>query len=160
MREAVGDLWTYQSRPAARVDARVVTTNGFLRKDGALVMGRGVARDARDRYPGIDKRLGGFLSEYGNRCFKANVDEPWWLVTYPVKPERGPNGEPGWQAQAELRLIERSAHQLVVMADSNSWGEIVLPRPGCGNGGLLWPDVRPVIADILDDRFVVVERPV
>jgi formylmethanofuran dehydrogenase subunit D len=36
----------------------VVTTNGTIKKDGACVMGRGIARQVRDSIPGIDKRLG------------------------------------------------------------------------------------------------------
>ncbi len=37
--------------------------------------------------------------------------------------------------------------------------KVYLVRPGCGNGQLKWEDVKPLIAPILDDRFIVVERP-
>jgi len=53
-------------------------------------------------------------------------------------------------------LIRQSARQLVEMADKFGWGSVVLPRPGCGNGGLDWDDVRPILEAILDDRFTVV----
>lgn len=35
---------------------------------------------------------------------------------------------------------------------------IYLVRPGCGNGRLRWQDVRHALSEILDDRFVIVER--
>ena len=37
--------------------------------------------------------------------------------------------------------------------------KVYMARPGCGNGQLKWEDVKPLIAPILDDRFIVVERP-
>jgi len=35
-----------------------------------------------------------------------------------------------------------------------------LPRPGCGNGGLVWDEVRMLITlqAPLDDRFLVVTK--
>lgn len=37
--------------------------------------------------------------------------------------------------------------------------KIVLPVPGCNNGGLSYEnEVRPLISSILDDRFVVCRR--
>jgi hypothetical protein len=42
--------------------------------------------------------------------------------------------------------------------DRRRWQRVVLPRAGCGNGGLNWEmAVRPVLADILDDRFIALE---
>ena len=36
---------------------------------------------------------------------------------------------------------------------------IALPRPGCGNGGLIWDDIKGYIEYMLpEDRFIVVER--
>jgi hypothetical protein len=45
------------------------------------------------------------------------------------------------------------------MADKFRWQHIVMPRPGCGNGGLDWADVEPVLSKLLDDRFTVITHP-
>jgi len=154
--EARGDLWEL----GKNADAVVITTNGFVKKNGHAVMGRGCAREARDRWAGLDLRLGTLIRIHGNRCFRFAASLPnnegSCLVSFPVKPERGLDGEPGWSCPAEMWLIRQSARQLVEMADKFGWGSVVLPRPGCGNGGLDWDDVRPILEAILDDRFTVV----
>ena len=152
MIDVTGDLWTY---PA---DVRAITTNGFVKKNGECVMGRGCAMQARDRWPWLAERLGSALRQYGNRCFTWWVegDPDFRLLTFPVKPAHGPNGEPGWSCEADLGLIEQSARQAMEMADKYGWERIVLPRPGAGNGRLPWLAVRAVLYPILDHRFHVI----
>mgnify|MGYP001580901715 CR=1 FL=1 len=57
---------------------------------------------------------------------------------------------------ADLELIKESASQLAVVAGAYSNKTFVLPRPGCGNGGLKWEDVKPVIEPILPDNVHVI----
>lgn len=158
MIEVVGDLWEFPG-----VDARVVTTNGYVTQTGECVMGRGCAMEARNRWPGINVRLGKRITESGNHAYAfslADWDETrFLLVTFPVKPVVGSDGSPGFSCPAELPIIERSAHRLVKMADHFGWRSVVLPRPGAGNGGLDYADVREVIAPILDGRFAVITFP-
>jgi hypothetical protein len=77
------------------------------------------------------------------------------LFTFPVKYH--------WKEQANLALIVQSAHQLVSLVDCSpltvgtKLEHVYLPRPGCGNGGLMWSVVIHFIQPILDDRFTVVE---
>ena len=142
---AKGDLWDV---PA---DVRVLTTNGFVKADGRAVMGRGVAAQARDRYPEIEADLGRLLKVAGNHAFLLPTHTRGWgflLATFPVKHR--------WMEDADVRLIEQSARELVGLANVYGWQRVVLPRPGCGNGRLRWEDVRPRIEDILDKRFTVV----
>lgn len=76
------------------------------------------------------------------------------LVTFPVKVH--------WKDTASLDLIRRSALDLMATLDMPPlWPtrKVILPRPGCGNGGLSWVHVRPVIAPILDNRVWVIARP-
>lgn len=184
MREYAGDLWTWGDGEDDRDDydvlARVVTTNGFVTPNGRAVMGAGVALQAVERWgPRVEEALGERLVQYGNHVHSfrpAGSSRPYWLVTFPVKPEFGPNGEPGFKVKADIDLIKRSAHELVrwvVGIDEAGYtGTVVMPRPGCGNGGLSWfSEVKPLLQAVLDqpvsyqgipetfslgDRFVVV----
>jgi hypothetical protein len=161
MIETKGDLWV------VRGDAKVITTNGSVRKDGCAVMGRGVARQAALRWPELPRTLGNSLGVAGNYlCTLGHFSydpereshinpamplptEGFELVAFPVK-ER-------WMEAACPRLIYRSAVQLVAMTEYKGWEKVILPRPGCGNGGLEWDDVRSILTPLLDDRFVIVQ---
>ncbi len=146
MKEAFGDLWEVDA------DLRVITTNGFVKNDGRCVMGRGCARQARDRFPGLDKHLGGLIKKHGNRVMRLGVYDGVMLASLPVKHH--------WRETADLRLIERSLRQLVELADKFGYEKVAVPRPGCGNGSLDWEgEVEPVAAKALDDRFTIVSFP-
>lgn len=149
MIDVSGNLWDYPAEVTA------ITTNGVVKANGACVMGRGCAREARDRYPGLDITLGTFIRAFGNRCFRIvspivrpNCPLDRTLLTFPVKHR--------WDEPADLRLIATSCEQAMAMADKFGWKSIVLPRPGCGNGRLNYYDVEPLISDLLDDRFHVI----
>jgi len=140
MREAVADLWELYARGAAVA----VTTSSLVGRDGLARLGRGCARQAGERFPWFAARLGAEISARGNHV--VHVGER--IASFPV--EHHPLQVP------DLRLIARSALELSALASAEGWPIVVLPRPGCGGGGLAWSDVRPVIAPHLDDRFVVV----
>ncbi|MHA1962665.1 MAG: hypothetical protein ACW99U_20935 [Candidatus Thorarchaeota archaeon] len=69
------------------------------------------------------------------------------LASFPVKHN--------WYETADLDLIKRSAEQLTILMDDWGYSNVALPMPGCGNGGLTWEVVEPVI-NFLDDRVTVI----
>lgn len=135
MIETSGNLWEFDG-------IHVITTNGFVKRNGHAVMGRGCAKEAAERYAGLTKKLGRVLQANGNHVVYF---PEFGLVTYPVKHN--------WWEQADLELIVNSAHELVSLADSEGMTQLFMPFPGCGNGRLQWADVKQVISPILDDRF-------
>jgi hypothetical protein len=142
MLEVVGNIWEYAGAPV------VITTNGSLTKDGRAVMGKGVARQAAEKYPAIPVDLGRLLAEGGNHVFDLGNG----IITFPVE-------ETAWSLP-DLRIISQSAQELRNLVDTSGWLRIVVPRPGCGGGGLAWQDVRPLLAPWFDERFVIIYQAV
>jgi hypothetical protein len=141
--------------PPDDVDAICITTNGIVKTDGRAVMGRGVALAAREKFPGIDKALGDTLlnKNFGNIVFPIwfwNRKKRIFIFSFPTKND--------WKNKSDINLIRASAERLVLWIDTIELRKILLPRPGCANGGLRWEDVKKVIAPILDDRFIIVTR--
>jgi len=143
MLEVKGDLWEHYSKGRWII----ITVNGDTRKDGACVMGRGIAKQTAIRFPKFPYILGAAIRKEGNNLF---VFGNFKIITLPVKHH--------WKEQADLELIERSLKQLVHWANT-PWkhGRFYLTRAGCGNGRLDWlTEVKPLFKKYLDDRFVVV----
>lgn len=142
MKEATGDLWSY---PA---DLITITTNGFVKKNGAAVMGAGCAKEAKEKVNNLEYVLGRALDNIGNHTTLLGYYEDKGIASLPVKHNF-------WE-KADIKLIERSIHELIAITDQHGFESVVIPRPGCGNGGLLWEDVRGDIMGYLDDRFTII----
>jgi hypothetical protein len=142
MLEAVGDIWEY-----AGTGIIAITTNGSVTADGRAIFGRGVARQAAGRFPDLAEKLGRLLIKNGNHV----IDLSNGIVTFPVE-------ETPWSLP-DLRIIARSAQELRALADSNTWQQLVVPRPGCGGGGLAWEEVQALLEPWFDERFTVISQP-
>ena len=152
MKEIKGDLWEFYGKEGFAV---LITTNGFVRKDGKAVMGRGCARQAVSKISSdLPELLGDAIKKYGNvllRPFGADDAYPECsLLTFPVKHN--------WWEMANLKLIRKSALALKKLARKSPEYIFVLPRPGCGNGQLLWGNVKPLLTDLPDNVLVIHKR--
>ncbi len=142
MQEIFGDLWFWHGE--AKI---VITTSGQVNSKGYCSMPRGCASQARQRFPDLPARLGELIRCHGNQVFDLGNG----ILSFPV--ENTPFEVP------DLRLIERSCLQLKELTDRKKWPLVILPRPGCGGGGLCWKEVRPLLERHLDDRFKVITMP-
>lgn len=146
MIEEFGDFWEIQG------DARCITTNGALRTNGNAVMGKGIALQAKQRYPKIEATLGRLIQKYGNHVYYLGHS----LISFPTK----------WHwmdDKSDINLIKRSAVELVALLKGDvpiknkANRRILLTRPGCGSGNLEWSEVRPIIQTILgSDEYVII----
>lgn len=148
MKEITGDLWSYRDKGYI-----VITTNGTVKLNGECVMGRGVALQAKNKFSGIAKQLGTLIKVYGNHVYLLSTAEGAQLISFPVKHH--------WAEKADLPLIKRSVQELKTLAKTLDGKlapnlPIYMPRPGCGNGGLTWIEVKPILIKYLDARFTVV----
>ena len=167
MREARGNMLDMEC------DALVITTNGFTKANGDAVMGRGIAKQVSAALPWVSTALGKLLRQQGNVPHLLGHHRDVALVSFPVKPQyvvfhdgstvvahakaqfKPGDRVPGFYAKANASLIVASAKLLVELADTfPSWETILVPRFGCGAGELAWEDIQPLVAPILDDRFI------
>jgi hypothetical protein len=150
-RFCVGDMWQHYGQAGLFL----ITTNSTLRRDGALVMGRGIARQARERFPGLDTALG---EEIRKRCGSLGV---YGLLISPRWPQARLGGfqvKRDWGRPADLDLIAGSVTALVEWTTHRPAVAVCLNFPGIGNGGLarsaVWPLLEP-----LPDSVTIWEYP-
>ena len=116
------------------------------------VMGKGVAAEFKRRFPAM-------FNDYAARCERKQVrlGEPYLyhdltgqrIVNFPTKDH--------WRSPSRLSDIE---HGLDYFArHCVEWGieSVALPPLGCGNGGLAWSEVGPLIFRKLRDLPISVE---
>lgn len=135
-----GDLWDHHRNGTVVA----ITTGGLLRKDGSCSMPSGCARQAADRFPSLPYTLGEQIKNFGMHVFDLGNR----VVSFPV--ENSPFENP------ELRIIEQSCHELVELVNYKQWEKVIVPRPGCGRGGLSWNEVEPILKKCLDARFCII----
>jgi hypothetical protein len=149
MVETTGEMWALYKEPNYVL---CITTNGTVKSNGECVMGSGCALEAKTRFPGIARALGTSIKARGNVVcgylgeFISDINA-YKLLFFPVKYN--------WDESANLNLIRRSALKLKEFAEGWPEKTFILPRPGCGNGGLRWEDVKPLLLDLPDNVQVI-----
>jgi len=122
----VEGLLDYSQAPQRPQELFLFTGNSYIRRDGALVMGRGAAKTVKDMYPGIDHQLGREITHlgfYGMRiAIRTNIG------VFRVKRH--------FSNDAELGLIEGSLVYLEEMAKEGPYNAIHMNFPGIGFGRL------------------------
>lgn len=124
-----------------------IPVNGFVKNNGCAVMGRGVAKECLNKFPGIDKILGDHIKRFGNVVW---IDKSKLIAFFPTKWH--------WQDNSDISLIRTSAWQLHLICLLSKHKLIFyLPKPGCGNGKLNWEDVEQIFEN-LSDRIIIVDK--
>lgn len=142
MLEIKDNIWNYH--PDYPI---CVTINKVIGKNG-LIMGKGIALQAKELYPELPKQWASMIS----KVLDYNVtsyDKIHNLIAIQTKEH--------WRNPSTLSIIEKSLFYLVKIAEFYGMSRIYLPPLGCGNGGLDWKtQVKPLLSSKLDDRFIIV----
>ena len=143
MVELEGNIWDFLPNVADR-NLRYfylgITINGNVKKNGELVMGRGIAAQAKQRYPKLARVFGQYHRVHGLRVnFQQVFDRGVYrfFFGFPTKID--------WWKPASLELIEQSCRELQSTMRGNPNLVCYMTRPGCGNGGLKWDVVKPLM---------------
>ena len=103
------------------------------------VMGKGLALAFRKRYPKMFER-------YKQACDNRSLDigklmlfyeADHWVLLFPTKRN--------WRNPSKLEYIEQGLDKFVKAYADKQISSIAFPRLGCGNGGLDWNDVKPIM---------------
>jgi O-acetyl-ADP-ribose deacetylase (regulator of RNase III) len=122
------------------------------------VMGKGVALMFRERFP---ENAGIYME--ASRAGRVRVGRmlvtptgelfPKWIIHFPTKKH--------WRNPSRLEWVRDGLEDLARVVRELGIRSIALPPLGCGNGGLDWQQVRPMIesalAELSDVEFIVFE---
>jgi hypothetical protein len=145
------DLWKHPGFPGLIL----VTANNSIKMNGALVMGRGAAAEAKAKIRGIDVQAGKKLSgifrkqrpgvrgQYGLTLVRVPTEEKIGLGLFQVKTH--------FASTATLGLIELSTRLLAQYAMMYPELNIRMNYPGIGYGGLERAVVEPILAPLPDN---------
>lgn len=111
------------------------------------IMGKGIALMFKDKFPANfaayaracerdDMRIGKMFVTENEQLFGQK-----WIVNFPTKTH--------WRTRTKIQWIEEGLEDLVRVIEDKDIRSIAVPPLGCGNGGLDWEDVRPLIVDAL-----------
>ena len=137
-----GDMWSV----ASESDYFCITTNSYLRKDGCLVMGRGIANQALVKFPNIGMFAGGLIRVHAickRKIYSLLLFENPW--------SRSPKNfglfrvKDHFRDAAKIPIIRESAESLREIATTNSDARFDLNFPGIGYGRLDEKDVVGIL---------------
>lgn len=149
MIEVHGDI--FEMFESGEYDAICITTNGIIGSNGLAVMGAGVALEAKKRFNGIDTKLATCLEHIGNHVHVlGRVKSGGRIISFPTKIH--------WRDNSNIKLIKRSAEELMRIVNDREYNKVLITRVGCGNGGLSWSYVKEQISKIIDDRIIIVDN--
>ena len=111
------------------------------------IMGKGIALMFKERFPENFDAYARACKEDEVRIgemFVTTSDElfgPRWIINFPTKTH--------WRVKTQLEWIQEGLKDLVRVIEQNQISSIAVPPLGCGNGGLEWGSVRPLIVGAL-----------
>lgn len=111
----------------------------------AGVMGKGIALTFRNRYPEMYS-----IYRQACACHKLTIGRLllWygtdhWVLNFPTKEH--------WRNPSKLEYIEQGLKKFDQKYLDYNIYSVAFPRLGCGNGGLRWEDVKPLMERYLRD---------
>ena len=125
----------------AEADALVNTVNTVG------IMGKGIALMFKEHFPDNFRRYEAACKaneiEVG-RMFvteQDRLDGPKWIINFPTKKH--------WRNPSRIEWIDEGLRDLRRVIQEKAITSIALPPLGSGNGGLVWPEVRERVVEVL-----------
>jgi len=107
------------------------------------IMGKGIALMFKEHFPRNFEAYARACDAGEVRIGKMFVTEskelfgPRWIINFPTKTH--------WRVRTKIEWVEEGLEDLVHVIRDKGIRSVAIPPLGCGNGGLDWDDVRPLI---------------
>lgn len=107
------------------------------------VMGKGIALQFKKLYPDMFKQYQFYCEQKMLQIGKLWIYKTpnKWILNFPTKNH--------WRNKSKMEYIEKGLQKFVDTYIDRGITSIAFPKLGCGNGGLDWKDVKPVM-----DRYL------
>lgn len=144
IQELAINIWELRKHYNVKPWVVVPTNLEFTEIEGVprAIMGAGLAKDARDKHLNLDIRYGEYL--YGRFWFSNSnsilySDKKSKIICYPTKDK--------WKNKSDIYLIKFCAE--VLDRTGTDLDHFLIPKLGCGLGGLKWEVVKPILEEKL-----------
>lgn len=141
-----GDMWQIYDK----TDLFLITANSTLNSRGELVMGAGIAKQAKYRYPQLPKM-------FGTKIIRHKSDFYGLMVCWEMMPEIKIGlfqTKYNWEDKSPPNIIFKSTYELLVFAEHYTTMRVDLNFPGIGFGGLTKAEVMPIVSILPDSVHI------
>lgn len=106
-------------------------------------MGKGIAYQFKLRFPENNKD---YIKACRSKSLRIGTIHYFWekgklIINFPTKDT--------WRKKSQVDYIHQGLVELVKLIQSLNIKSIAIPPLGCGNGGLNWTDIKPIVIDYL-----------
>jgi len=139
MKFASGNIWEFHNEG----EYITVTINRCLRSNGFAVMGAGIAKQARIRFPEIESVVGAWIkSDPQKLVYRDDGYKMLFVVT-----------KYDWRFNSSYEIVKNSTIELLKICQNIDGNVHVVPF-GAGMGGLDLKTVVSIMGEILDDKYI------
>lgn len=118
------------------------------------IMGKGIALQFKQAFPENFRIYKRACDRHEVRLGKMfvvptmSLENPKFIINFPTKAH--------WRSKTRIADVEAGLRDLVEVIRHHRITSVAVPPLGCGNGGLNWADVRPLITSALSELDVAV----
>ena len=123
-----------------------ITTNSVINYKGHLVMGAGIAKEAKKRYPYSPEYFGEKITSKDCEGKFYGIIKYLDIFAFQTKLH--------WRDKAPLAVVEASVNMLNIIARNNTSKIFGLPFPAVNNGGRSQDEILPLLEKLPDNVWV------
>lgn len=143
MKLVQGNIWEFENK----LDYVCITTNSIVKRDGSLVMGAGIAKEA-------NLKVNGLAKDFGQQILNKNLHGDFYGLLLAKEKYIAFQTKLHYKNESPLDVVERSCEMLERLSKRHPEKSFGLPFPGVSNGRLSPKVVYPFLVKLPDNVIV------